>query len=269
MKKRALILGIALVFGGIHIPVIYAKEPMQEKEEQIKSLKEQIASLREQIDEMVESKDRSALANIDIEQLNLLKVRETDHTRGDPNAPVVLVVYSDFESPFHKIFHDTLLKVYKKYGEQGDVLWVHRNFPMGGLFPNSLKIAGASECVAHLNGNDAYWKFIDKLSAGRKTSSPTNIKPIDMTKIAGYAKSVGVDSKKFKTCFTKNKYKDSLTSSFKEGVKLGVKGAPMTAVIVHGGAGGVEWIDVGWISGAQPYETVENIIKTSLIKSSH
>jgi protein-disulfide isomerase len=261
MKKLAVILGIALVFGGIRIPVIHAKGPMQEKEEQIKSLKEQIASLQEQIDEMSESKDRSALT--DSEQLNLLKVRETDHTRGDPNAPVVLVVYSDFESPFHKIFHDTLLKVYKKYGEQGDVLWVHRNFPLGTLFPNGMRIAGASECVAHLSGNEAYWKFIDKLSAGRKTSGPTDVKPIDMTKMARYAKSVGVDSKKFKTCFTKNTYKDSLTDSFKEGVKLGVKGVPMTAVIVHGGVGGVEWI-----SGAQPYETVESIIKTSLIKSS-
>lgn len=255
MKNILTILSMAVIFGSSYAPTLHAAESMVTKEIQMKLLQEQIASMQKQLQKLNDSDDGGTLS--DAEKLEILKVRESDHTRGDLDAPVVFFVYSDFESPFEKVFHDTLLKVYKNYGKQGDVLWVQRNFPIIGLFPNSLKIAGATECVAHLNGNDAYWKFVDKLSASRKvkghSSRPTDVAPIDMAKLSGYAKSVGVDSKKFKTCFTKNTYRDDIEKSVDEGTKLGVRGVPQTAVVYDG--------DLSWISGAQSYNTVKDVIE--------
>lgn len=258
MKHILTVLGVVVIFGSIYAPTVHAAGSIVTKEEQMKLLQEQIASLQKQLEKLPESDDMGTLT--DTEKLKILHIRETDHTRGNLDAPVVFFVYSDFESPFEKVFHDTLLKVYKNYGEQGDVLWVQRNFPIIGLFPNSLKIAGASECVAHLNGNDAYWKFVDKLSAGRKvkghSSRPTNVAPVDMAKLSGYAKSVGVDSKKFKTCFTKNTYRDDIENSIDEGTKLGVRGVPQTAVVYDG--------ELSWISGAQSYNTIKDMLEVQV-----
>src|SRR4051812_49375787 len=38
-----------------------------------------------------------------------------DHIRGNPNAPIVIVEYSDFDCPFCKNFHETMNKVMSKY----------------------------------------------------------------------------------------------------------------------------------------------------------
>ena len=91
------------------------------------------------------------------------KVDEKDHIRGNPNAPIVIVEYSDLECPFCKSFHETMNKVMANYGNDGKVAWVYRQFPLEQLHPNAPTLAQASECVAELGGNDAFWKFSDKI----------------------------------------------------------------------------------------------------------
>src|SRR5215467_13251359 len=61
-----------------------------------------------------------------------MKVRRVsasrDHVYGDPNAPVSLIEYSDFECPFCKRFHATANEIVDAYG--GKVNWVYRHFPL-------------------------------------------------------------------------------------------------------------------------------------------
>jgi|GEM_PF-1403129 len=90
----------------------------------------------------------------------LAPVTDQDHLIGNKDARFVLVEYSDFECPFCKRFHDTAVKLYK---ENSDVAWVYRHFPLE-FHATAQKSAEASECLAKLGGNDAFWKFNEALA---------------------------------------------------------------------------------------------------------
>src|SRR3989338_3572308 len=86
-----------------------------------------------------------------------------DHIRGNPDAKVSVIEYSDFECPFCKRHHPTMTQIMDAYGD--DVNWVYRHYPLS-FHPNAEPSALASECVAEIGGNDAFWGFVDKLMGG-------------------------------------------------------------------------------------------------------
>jgi protein-disulfide isomerase len=96
----------------------------------------------------------------------LAPVTDKDHLIGNKDANFILVEYSDFECPFCKRFHPTATKLYK---ENPDVAWVYRHFPLD-FHPTAQKSAEASECLAKIGGNEAFWKFNDILAAEDQVS---------------------------------------------------------------------------------------------------
>jgi hypothetical protein len=54
-----------------------------------------------------------------------------DHALGDPNAPVTIEEFSDFQCPFCRRFHDeTLRQIVDEYVRSGTVYFVYRHFPV-------------------------------------------------------------------------------------------------------------------------------------------
>lgn len=92
------------------------------------------------------------------------KLKEQDHVRGNRNAQVLLIEYSDFQCPFCQRFHPTALQVLEEYGD--DVAWVYRHFPLDQLHPQARSAALASECVTEIGGDEAFWEFTDKVLGG-------------------------------------------------------------------------------------------------------
>lgn len=188
-------------------------------------------------------------------------IRETDHVRGNPNASIVLIEYSDYDCPFCKLFHDTMTQVIGEYGPSGKVAWVYRHLPLEQLHVNARKISEASECVAELGGNDAFWKFTDAVNESRELitlpSGQQNVEPTDITRLSEFAGSAGVDTGKFELCLNSGKYKEAIDASIAEAVAANGGpqglGTPFTLVFV-----GNEY--VGPIPGAQRYEMVKSNI---------
>lgn len=180
-------------------------------------------------------------------EIEVLPVTEKDHIRGNPNAPVMIVEYSDFDCPFCKNFHQTMQKVMDTYGTDGKVAWVYRQFPLQQLHPNAPKVAAASECVTDLGGNDAFWKFADLIIGDRGTNEPTNI-----TKLPEYAEKSGVDKTKFTACLDAGTHTETIANDVQEALKAGAQGTPYSILIVGD--------QQGVINGAQPYETVKAMI---------
>lgn len=178
-------------------------------------------------------------------------VDSTDHIRGNPNAPIMLVEYSDFDCPFCKQFDDTLQQIMKDYGTSGKVAWVYRQLPLQQLHPNAPKIAIASECVAQQGGNDAFWKFSDRIFKEKTDRTFT-----DMSRITEYAVGAGVDKATFEDCYNNNKTKDKVDKSVTEAFQAGAHGTPYTFILV----GDQRTV----INGAQPYPAVKQIIDNVL-----
>ncbi len=92
---------------------------------------------------------------------------EGDHIIGSPDAPILIIEYSDLECPYCKRFGATIKEVVAE--SNGNVAWIYRHWI---VHPGALPKAAASECVAKLKGNDAFWKYVDLVFGLMKTEEP-------------------------------------------------------------------------------------------------
>lgn len=176
-------------------------------------------------------------------------VDDTDYIRGNPNAPILLIEYSDYDCPFCKQFHDTMNQIMDEFGVDGRVAWVYRQFPLEQLHPNAPRISEAALCVGEIGGNTAFWQFTDLIFEQRELKAQTN-----MVKLPDYAERVGVDRSAYTTCMQGRQMQESVTSSLKDGFDTGIRGTPYTFVV----AGNQQAV----INGARSYETVRGIVTT-------
>lgn len=171
----------------------------------------------------------------------------TDYIRGNPNAPILMVEYSDYDCPFCKEYHETMSKVIDEYGISGRVAWTYRQFPLAQLHPNSPKISEAALCVGDIGGNDAFWTFTDLIFESRSFDEPTNV-----TKLHQYAETAGVSQDDYKSCMDEGRMKETVLASIEDGFNSGARGTPYTVLMV----GDQEAV----INGAQPYDVVRGIV---------
>lgn len=176
-----------------------------------------------------------------------------DHVRGDPNAPVKIVEYSDTECPFCKRFHETMKQVMDEYGKDGKVAWIYRHFPLDQLHPvKARNEATALECANDQGGNDKFWQYADRLY--EITPSNNGLDPAELPKIAQY---VGLDVNKFNTCLTSGKFDKHIEEDVQNAQATGGNGTPWSIVV---GKNNKKYP----LSGAQPLASVKQLIDLAL-----
>jgi len=115
--------------------------------------------MREFFDDLLAGNDPRAKDISDTTKL--APVDENDWIRGEDNARITVIEYSDLDCPFCKDFHVSTTNLINDYDQ--DVRWVFRHMPIDGLHPDARNKAEASECIGELGGADAFWKYIDTL----------------------------------------------------------------------------------------------------------
>ena len=176
----------------------------------------------------------------------LRPVSTQDHLIGNVNALVEMIVFTDLECPFCKVFHATVKKLSQEYGE--NLVIAYRQFPLESIHSRARLEAVASECAAKLGGNDAFWKYVDRLFA--ITPSNNGLDPARLPDIAAY---VGLDTSAFELCLTSTEFNQKIGQDAQEAVASGGDGTPFSVVIAKDGTA----IPV---SGAQPYEIMTTVI---------
>lgn len=179
------------------------------------------------------------------------KVSQEDHVRGDRNARVALIEYSDMECPFCKRFHPTAQQVIDTY--KGKVMWVYRHYPLS-FHANAQKEAEAVECANELGGSDAFWKYLDTVYE-RTTSNGTGFA---LDKLVPLAKELGLDETKFTLCLDSGKYAAHVKDDMDGGSKSGVTGTPGNILLT------IKTGKSNLIAGAVPFETMKAAIDEML-----
>ncbi len=177
-------------------------------------------------------------------------ITSQDHIRGNPNAPVKIVEFSDTECPFCKRFHPTLQQAVQEYNNK--VAWVYRHFPLDAIHSKARKEAEATECANELGGNDKFWAYLDRLF--EVTPSNNNLDLAELPKIAEY---VGLNRLQFETCLNSGKYAQHVADDLADAMNSGGQGTPYSVVIAPNGKKFP-------LSGAQPYEAVKQLIELAL-----
>ena len=170
------------------------------------------------------------------------KINEKDHIRGNFNAPVTIVEYSDFQCPFCQKFHPTMQQILADYPEK--VRWVYKHFPLDQIHPQARPAAEASECVWEQKGNEGFWQFADGLFENQERLGKSLYQEL--------AQKLGLNMDQFNDCLSSRKYKDKVIADYQEGIKAGVRGTPGN--FVNGEA----------VFGAVPYETLKAAVERAL-----
>lgn len=171
--------------------------------------------------------------------------------KGNQNAKVTIVEFSDFQCPFcEKFFTDSLPQIRKDYIDTGKVKLTYRQFPLIQLHPNAYKAASASECA---NGQGKFWEYHDLLFQNQAAWSNLDSTGV-VAKFKEYAGTLGLDTGSFSSCLDSDKYKADIDKDIAEGQAVGVSGTPTS------------YINGTQIVGAQPYAAFKTLIDQELAK---
>jgi protein-disulfide isomerase len=170
-----------------------------------------------------------------------------DHIIGDINAKVTVIEYSDFECPFCSRFHPTLESIIDDFG--GEVAWVYRHFPLTSIHSSATGAAVASECVAELLGEDAFWKFTNEAFKNQKT--------LGNDFYLSAAISLGATESDFTSCINSGRYDQKIAEDTNNAIESGGRGTPFSIVLNDKG-------EVFPFSGALPYENVRSVVEQAL-----
>lgn len=181
-------------------------------------------------------------------QVGVSPINDDDHILGDRNARVSVVEFSDFECPFCSRLHPTLERVVEDF--DGEVNWVYRHFPLSTIHSRAVSAAVASECVADLAGNDAFWTFASRVFGGGTSA-------LGDTLYNQIASDVGIDLDEFASCRELKEVEDRVAADFNDARRSGGSGTPYVVVINENG-------DTFPFSGALPYENIVTIINQAL-----
>ena len=109
---------------------------------------------------------------------------ERDHVRGNPDAPLTLVEYGDFECPFCGKATGMLREVREQLGDR--LRYVFRHLPLTDVHPHAEEAAVAAEAAAR---QGKFWEFHDVLFE--------NQDELEFEDLLGHADRAGLDVERF------------------------------------------------------------------------
>jgi protein-disulfide isomerase len=182
---------------------------------------------------------RSAIAaapgTVSIDKLNLSRAP----VRGQEQAPVTIIEFSDLQCPFCARVTPTLRELMKQYPDQ--VRWVFKSFPLG--FHADSPLAHAAALAAERQGK--FWEMHDLIFANQRNLKRDNL--------LAEARSLNLDMDRFTADLDSGDVKQQLEADKKEGEGLGVNGTP--AFFINGKS----------FSGAMPIEQFQAAINNALL----
>ena len=169
---------------------------------------------------------------------------EDDRVRGNPQAPLTLLEYSDFTCGYcEKFFQETWPILFSEYIDTGKVRLVYRDFPRALSGP-SVDTAMAARCAGE---QGQYWAMHDRLfSSGDKFST---------AQLRQQAEALQLDARQFASCFEASRYTQDIFKDRIEAGQLGVRGTPYFILYVTD-----QPQEAVPIPGAFPYEVFKEEI---------
>jgi len=174
-------------------------------------------------------------------QVNMEALMDDDAVKGDPDAPVTIIEWSDFECPFCARFYtETLGLIEQQYINTGKVKLIYRDFPLS-FHPNAQKAAEAAECAGE---QGEYWEMHDLLFEKGVSGGVAAFK--------SYAQQLGLDTAAFNECLDTGAMAAEVQKDMADGAAAGITGTP--GFLVNGKL----------VSGAQPFSVFQQIIEAEL-----
>jgi protein-disulfide isomerase len=139
-------------------------------------------------------------------------LRKDDPARGAADAPVTVVMFSDFQCPFCSRVEPTLKQLEESYKGKVRIVWKH--LPLG-MHPNALPAALAAEAARE---QGKFWEMHDKLFADQSK--------LDAATFEKYARDLGLNLDRFKAAVAGKKFQDRISADQQLASSAGANGTP-------------------------------------------
>ena len=148
-----------------------------------------------------------------------------DHRRGDPDAPIVLVEYGDYECPHCAVAEPVVEALLRAFGH--DLQLVFRHFPLSQVHPLSEIAAQAAEFAGE---HGAFWPMHSAIFA--------NQAQLSLPVIFAIAGALNLPQGALRAALEAGTYSAKVRQDFIGGVRSGVNGTPCFFVggLRHDGA---------------------------------
>lgn len=171
---------------------------------------------------------------------------------GDPNAPITMVEFGDYQCYFcNQFFHTTEDELFKKFVDTGKVKVIFKDFTIIGA--DSVTAAHAAHCA---DDQGLFWKYHDTLYNNWTGENNGWASSKNLLQFAG---DVGLNIDEFSKCMIDSKHTPTIVNSNKDAKDLGLTGTPAFFIIGPDNK-------VTKIGGAQPYDVFEKIFNSELEK---
>ena len=140
--------------------------------------------------------------------------------RGNPNAKVWMILSSDFQCPYCKMWHDSAdMTIRREYIDNGKVRLAFVNYPIGS-HQNAVPAAEYAMCAAAQN---KFWEMHDALFASQDKWVPL---PKPGPVLESLATSVGVEVNALRACVSSHKMLPLIEADHEKAVRAGVRATP-------------------------------------------
>jgi protein-disulfide isomerase len=171
---------------------------------------------------------------------------------GDPNAPITLIEFGDYQCYFcNQFFHTTEDNLFKNYVETGKVKVIFKDYTIIGA--DSVTAAHAAHCA---DDQGLFWEYHDTLY-GHWTGE--NNGWASSENLLQFAGDLGLNIDEFSKCMIDSKHSPIIVNSNQDAKDLGLTGTPAFFIIGPDNK-------VTKIGGAQPYDVFERIFNSELEK---
>ena len=171
---------------------------------------------------------------------------------GDPNAPLTILEFSDFECSYCRRFHKQVMPQLKRdYIETGLVRFVHKDLPLP-FHPHALPAAAAARCAGEQN---RYWELYSSLFDKQNCLGCKGVLAI--------AEEAELNTSKLQACMERESTLAVINANRSEAALHNISATP-TFVIGPTQSDGS--LDGKVIEGALPWTTFQATIETALRK---
>lgn len=179
--------------------------------------------------------------------VELLQLRPDDpRALGDPEAPVLIVEFTDFECPFCQQFvRDTRPRIIEQFVERGLVRFVVRDFPLTDIHPSAPLAAAAAHCAAD---QDQFWPMHERLFATHRVEWG-GVPNRDRDVFVEFAGDLGIDTATFVACLDDPATREAISAEQAAAERLGINSTPN--FLVNGQL----------LRGALPFRVFEDLIQ--------
>jgi protein-disulfide isomerase len=169
--------------------------------------------------------------------------------QGDNGAKVWMVVVSDFQCPYCRIWHDsTYPALVREYVKTGKLKIAYVNFPL----PMHKNAWPAAEAVMCAGVQGRFWEMQDKVFATQgQWATMENAAPI----FDSLATSVGADAKRVRACVDAHETRRLIQADYDRSVAAGVNSTPTFL------------IGDRTVEGAQPIEQFRQVLDSAVAKA--